>query len=109
MAKLRFFIDRDADLLHACMGALGDRVKARTADIVIVDYLKAITVDGWKKPFAAARIRFDGQKRLFRGGSAAAVQTAIFLPMPQLPGWLAVRAAHSDGVGAIAAGGRSGK
>ena len=76
--KLRFFIDRDAGLLHACMGAFGDRVKARTADVVIVDYLKAITVDERKKLFTAARIWFDGQKCLFPGLSDGEVRTAIF-------------------------------
>jgi transposase-like protein len=76
--KLRFFIDRDAGLLHACMGAFGGRVKERTADIVVVDYLKRITVDERKKKQMEAQAWFESQRLRFPELTDKEARTAIF-------------------------------
>ena len=61
VGKIRFFLDQDAGLLSACTGAFSDRIRDRTADIVIVDIDKDLKVDDRQRKHADARRWFEGR------------------------------------------------
>ena len=72
--KLNFFLDKDAGLLGACMGAFADRIKNRTADILIVDIEKNLTVPQRNLKNQNARDWFAAERAKFPGMSADAAK-----------------------------------
>ena len=64
VGKFRFFLDQDPGLLAACFGVFADRVGDRTADVVIADIKKDLSVDVRRGKFAEAKNWFDGQLAL---------------------------------------------
>jgi hypothetical protein len=75
--KVRFFIDNDAGLLGACMGAFSDGIKAHTADIIIADIEKGLTVGQRQQQFAAERAWFEAERKSYPGLSASKAKAAI--------------------------------
>jgi len=75
--KLRFYIDQDAGLLHACLGAFADKVLNRQADVVQVDIQKDLTIDQRKNSHGKAKRWFEGERARFPGMKDNVVRTAI--------------------------------
>lgn len=75
--KLRFYIDQDAGLLHACLGAFADKVRDRQADVVQVDIQKNLTIDQRKNAHGKARRWFEGERARFPGMKDNVIRTAI--------------------------------
>ena len=75
--KLRFFLDRDAGLVHACMGAFAQRIRDRSADVVQVDITKDMTVDNRKREYGRAKAWFDVERKRFPDLDDAAARSAI--------------------------------
>lgn len=75
--KVRFFIDNDAGLLGACMGAFSDRIKVHTADIIMTDIEKSMTVGNRKARFSEEQAWFEEARKAFPGLSAPKAKAAI--------------------------------
>jgi hypothetical protein len=75
--KVRFFLDGDAGLLHACMGAFMERVRDRSADVIQVAIQKDLTVDMRRQNNREARSWFETERRRFPSLSDAEARTAI--------------------------------
>jgi transposase-like protein len=57
-AHVNFSLDEDSGLLAACMGAFGDRVRDRTAEVVQVRIAKELSIDDRRRELANARKTF---------------------------------------------------
>jgi len=57
-AHVNFSLDEDSGLLAACMGAFGDRVRDRTAEVVQVRIAKELSIDERRRELADARKTF---------------------------------------------------
>lgn len=55
---MNFSLDEDSGLLAACMGAFGDRVRNRTAEVVQVRIAKELSIDERRRDLADARKTF---------------------------------------------------
>ena len=75
--KLRFYIDQDAGLLHACLGAFADKVLNRQADVVQVDIQKNLTIDQRKNAHGKAKRWFEGERARFPDIKDNVIRTAI--------------------------------
>ena len=75
--KLRFFLDQDAGLLSACLGAYSDRINSRTADIAIICIDKELTVDARNAAFAKAKAWLSTERKRFPALSDREARTAI--------------------------------
>jgi hypothetical protein len=56
--QVNFSLDEDSGLLAACMGAFGDRVRDRTAEVVQVRIAKELSIDDRRKELGDARKAF---------------------------------------------------
>jgi hypothetical protein len=56
--QVNFSLDEDSGLLTACLGAFGDRVRDRTAEVVQVRITKELSIDDRRKELADARKAF---------------------------------------------------
>ncbi len=65
--KVRFFIDQDAGLLHAAMGAFSERVRDRSADIIQVQIQKDLTIDDRRRYHREAAKWFKSERARFPG------------------------------------------
>jgi hypothetical protein len=75
--KLRFFLDQDAGMLGACLGAFTDRVKNRTADVAVVRIDKGLTVDVRNAAFGKAKSWFSAERKRFPTLSDRQARTAL--------------------------------
>jgi transposase-like protein len=75
--KIRFFLDGDAGLLAACIGAFADRVKARTVDIAVLQIDKQLTVDARNAALAKAAKWLKAEQARFPGLSERQARSEI--------------------------------
>jgi len=57
--KLRFFVDGDAALLNACIGAFMPEIAARRVDVAVVKMKKEMTTDERLSKFSAAKRQYE--------------------------------------------------
>lgn len=77
IGKLRFFLDGDAALLTACLGAFAGDIINRRADVAVLMIEKELTTGARQAKFAAAKRQFAADQKRFPGLSLSKTKTAI--------------------------------
>lgn len=76
-SRLSFCIDEDSGLLAACMGAFGERVRDRTAEVVQVRIAKELGIDERRKELADTRKAFAAARAALPKRTDGAGETAV--------------------------------
>ncbi|RJG07216.1 hypothetical protein D3870_15505 [Noviherbaspirillum cavernae] len=105
--KLRFFMDQESGLRAAVMAAVGDRIKARTADAFYVKVMKESTVDAKRQATKVAKERFESAKTAYPGLSDHEMKMLLVKEEMQRMAsigkwndrWLSQPTTHYDGTG----------